>query len=317
MAKIPKTRRNKTISTTISIKTIASNDIFKEIGTSVLIDLHETTTISALLTNCESWKLNKKEKSELEQMETQSIKLLFDLPSHTPTPALIYTFGLLYTSLRVEKRQLIYLWKVANRHTEHWTLKALNQIISKDIGWGKSINEILTRHNLPTNLQEIKHLTRNEWSKKVDEAIEKSNKERLLEDLYKTEDGVKKRKTKTNSIVDLIEHPDYQRKPLSEILICSKQETKVIVTARFCMLDCGKNFKGTQQEICTHCNAEDNEDHRLNHCTKYRDINHCDDATEIDFQMIHSRNNDVLKKTITEILKVWNLRNANGTMNIL
>ena len=55
-------RRNKTISTTISIKTIASNDIFREIGTFVLIDLHETTTLSALLTNCESWTLNKKER---------------------------------------------------------------------------------------------------------------------------------------------------------------------------------------------------------------------------------------------------------------
>ena len=79
-------RRNKTISTTISIKTIASNDIFRDIGTSVLMDLHKTTTLSALLTNCESWTLNKK--GDLEQMETQSIKLPFEPPSHTPTPAL-------------------------------------------------------------------------------------------------------------------------------------------------------------------------------------------------------------------------------------
>ena len=281
----------------------------------MLLDLHETTTLSALLTNSESWTLNKKENSDLEQMETQSIKLLFDLPSHIPTPALIYTFGPLYTSLRIEKRQLLYLWKVANRHSEHWTLKTLNQIIFKNIGWGKSINQTLTKHNLPTNLQTIKHLRKNEWSKKVDEAIENSNKERLLEDLYKTEDGVQKRKTKTTSIVNLIEHPDYKRRPLSEILLCTKQETKAIVTARFGMLECGKNYIGTQPEICTQCNAEDNEDHRLNYCTKYRDFNHCYNATKIDFRMIHSDDHVVLKGIITEILKVWNLRNANGTMN--
>ena len=96
-------RKDKTIATTVAIKTIATNDIFKEIATSVIIELHETTTLSALLTNAESWTLNKSEIIELERIEIQCIKMLFDLPSHTPTPALIFSFGLLYTGLRVEK----------------------------------------------------------------------------------------------------------------------------------------------------------------------------------------------------------------------
>ena len=128
-------------------------------GTSVLMDLHETTTLSALLTNCVSWTLNKTEKCDLEQIETQSIKLLFDLPSHTPTPALIYTFGLLYTSLRIEKRQLLYLWKVLNREQSHWTYKTLTHVMTSNSGWGKSCTEILTKHDLPTNLQIIKSLS--------------------------------------------------------------------------------------------------------------------------------------------------------------
>ena len=81
------------------------------------------------------------------------------------------------------------------------------------------------------------------------------------------------------------------------------------------MLECGKNIKGTQQEFCNECNVEDTEDHRLNYCTKYREFNHCDCATKIDYQMIHSRNHVILGNIVTEILKVWNLRNANGTMN--
>ena len=113
----------------------------------------------------------------------QSIKFLFDLPSHTPTPALVYTFGLLYTSLRVEKRQLLYLWIEANRGLEHWTHKSLTQVISKDIGWGKSINETLAKHNLPTDLSSIKQLTRNEWNRKSNrKKQQKTTSRRIAQD---------------------------------------------------------------------------------------------------------------------------------------
>ena len=309
-------RKNKATATTISIKTIASNETFREIRTSVLIELHDTTTLSALLTNSESWNLNKTEKLELERIEIQSIKLLFDLPAHTPTPALIYSFGLLYTSLRIEQRQLIYLWKVAQRESHHWTKKTLNQVMTRNIGWGKSINEILIKHKLPTELLTIGRFNKNEWTRAVKNAIEKSNKERLLGDLHKTESGTKRRKTKTAFIVDCIEKSDYQRKPLSEIMICSKQETKIILTSRFGMLECGNNFKGSHHDICRECKIVDNESHRLNYCTKYRNINQCDCDVKIDFQLIYSNDIIVLREIVPEIAKTWNLRNANGTMNI-
>ena len=47
----------------------------------------------------------------------------------------------------------------------------------------------------------------------VNEAIEKNNKERLLDDLHKTESGTKRKKSKTAFIVDSIEKSDYKRGP--------------------------------------------------------------------------------------------------------
>ena len=76
-----------------------------------------------------------------------------------------------------------------------------------------------------------------------------------------------------------------------------------------------KTLKGTQQVICNQCDVEDDEDHRLNYYTKYRDFNHCDCTTKIDYQMIHLDDHVVLRSIVTEIFKVWNLRNANETMN--
>ena len=149
----------------------------------------------------------------------------------------------------------------------------------------------------------------------TEKATEKSNRKRLLEESHKTELGARKRKTKTAPIVDYIEHSNYERKPSPEIILCSKLETKAIITARYGMLECGNNFKGTQREICQEYDVLDDETHRLNYCTFYRDLNNCDYATKIDYQSIYSNDPIELKEIVPKIMKVWNLRNANGTMN--
>ena len=53
--------------------------------------------------------------------------------------------------------------------------------------------------------------------------------------------------------------------------------------ARFGLLECGKNFKGTQSEMCTECNCVDDENHRLNHCIKQRNINLYDQTEKVDY----------------------------------
>ena len=81
------------------------------------------------------------------------------------------------------------------------------------------------------------------------------------------------------------------------------------------MLECGTNYKGTMSSKCTECNALDNEDHRLNHCIRYRSINRYDNIDKFDFNSVYSCNIDNLTTVIREISKVWNVKNSNGTMN--
>ena len=309
-------RKNKSIATTISIKTIASNHSFKQIGAQVLIDLHETINMTAVLTNSESWTLRKKDKEEFEKLEIQAFKHLFDLPIHTPTPAIIYTFGLLYTTFRIEQRQLNYLWKIVQRDPENWTHIMLQEVLTKGIGWGKSIKEILERHSLPTDLQAIRNTCKNEWTMKVKKAIETANKERLLMDCHKIEQGVKKRKSKTSFIVDSIIDTTYQRAPLPEIMKCTKQEAKTLLIARYRMLECGNNFKGSQSQICRSCNLIDDEPHRLNYCIRLRECNYYDNDVKIEFKDAFSNDIHVLRDFMPKLMKLWNLRNANGTVNI-
>ena len=61
-------------------------------------------------------------------------------------------------------------------------------------------------------------------------------------------------KTKTAHIVDQLTKQDYKRQLREEFTLCTRQETKTIMIARFHMLETGTNFKGTMIEdegICS------------------------------------------------------------------
>ena len=102
-----------------------------------------------------------------------------------------------------------------------------------------------------------------QWIYNVKKGIESKHKERLLDDCHKMVDGEKIQKTKTSTIADNITD-EYIRKPLNEIKNLSKNETRTLMMARYGMLQCGKNYGGSMQSICSDCNCLDDENHRLN-----------------------------------------------------
>ena len=191
------------------------------------------------------------------------------------------------------------------------------QSINQNIGWGKAIISTLNENKLPTDLQAIRGQRKNEWKRNVQKSIETRNRERLLKELHKVENGVEKPKTKTASIIDSIKDPAYQPSPQTIIMRMSKRETKTLITSRFHMLECGVNFKGTKSVTCNTCNLPDDEHHRLNYCIKYRALNHYDDSAKVNFRDIFSDDSAVVRNILTEVTKVWNLCNANGTMNTI
>ena len=80
-------------------------------------------------------------------------------------------------------------------------------------------------------------------------------------------------------------------------------------------LNVGKINKGTLSETCNTCSMIDNENHRLNHCYKYRETNLYYKEQKIDFSLVHSTDIGKLKEIVSNISKVWNTTNAHGTMN--
>ena len=301
--------------TTISINTIAASEILNRIETSVLLELHEKISIPGYLTNSETWILNKGDTKQLEKNEIQSLKNLFDLPLHTPNAAIIYTFGTLFTKLRIDKKQLIYLNRILNRESSNWTKKTLVILEGMNIGWYKNIQNILTEYELPTDFTVVKNISHNDWKNKVQVAIEKKNKERLIEECHEMTNGINKEKTKTASIIKLLTDTRFKREAQPEILKTSKHETKTIIISRYGMLQCGKNYKGTMTDKCDKCNCIDDENHRLNYCIKWKDLNLYHETEKVDFNLVYSDKIEEIRYVIERVERIWNTRNSHGTMN--
>ena len=209
----------------------------------------------------------------------------------------------------------MYLHRIINKQDTSWLKKTFFILDQLKIGWTKSIKETLINLDLPTEFSIIQNMTRLQWKRIVDAKIEVKNQSRLLDDCHKTVDNQQTRKTKTAHIVDHIKETTYVRRPIPELSSFNKQETKTLMISRFGMLECGKNFKGTMRETCDMCKVFDDENHRLNHCATYRDVNLYDVHDKVDFSDIFSSDVTIVKTMIKHIGRVWNVSNAHGSMN--
>ena len=157
---------------------------------------------------------------------------------------------------------------------------------------------------------------REEVGLKLTEKVEVKTTQRLLDDCHKIVNGIQVPKTKTAHVIKDLKKDTYTRKAREDILLCTKREAKTLIIARFGMLECGRNFKGTAMEICSACKEIDNENHRLNHCPKFKSVNNYDAAEKFNFDDVYSNDACTFKQAIEAIDKVWNTRSAHGTMRV-
>ena len=64
---------------------------------------------------------------------------------------------------------------------------------------------------------------------------------------------------------------------------------------------------GTTQHRCKECEIVDDENHRLNECHNYKNINRALLDEKINFAMVFSENEKELVNISREIMKIWSL----------
>ena len=135
-------RENRVTASTRKIIALCASDTIKNAEVWALLKLHETTTVPSLLSNSETWVLSSEERKRLDRIELWAIKKIFGLPPTTPTTAIMLVTGCLFTTQRIDKKQLLYLKTVLNRKGNDWTKISLFQ--QKTGGRNRYLNYNLT-----------------------------------------------------------------------------------------------------------------------------------------------------------------------------
>ena len=123
-------------------------------------------------------------------------------------------------------------------------------------------------------------------------------------------------KSKTAHIIDELKKDTYQRKTQDEIMTSTKNEAKMLVIARFHMLECGLNYKGSMHEKCRTCDAIDNENHRINYCPRFSHVNNYNKQEKVNYIDIFAHDSMTFKNVTEVIDRIWNVQTAHGTMRV-
>ena len=161
-------------------------------------------------------------------------------------------------------------------------------------------------------LEEIKNKKKREWEQIVEEATWNLNKKKIL-DLCMCKGKVR---TKTKEITRIIENGTYQRGYNHNALFeLPRHSVKTILMARYGMLDCAANYHGRYRtKLCEECGVTDNEDHRINSCRKWENVNLYGTEYNINFDIVFSNNIDELRQMSGCLNCIWNLENGRNEM---
>ena len=308
-------RKNKVTATVREIMNCGKSGVMKRIETKVLLKLHEAVLLPSLLSASETWILNSEERKEIDKIEFQALKTMFGLPPTTPRPAVIFVTGSLYGEIRVRSRQLLYLQKLLLKGDHHWAKETLMLLKQNNTGWAAKIIETLECWGLETDWSKIAQKSKSEWKCEVENKAEEANKNKLIEECHSNEHGNRKLKTKTKTILEEIEKPEYKRKPAEILNNLTVLETRAFIMGKYGMLNCGANYAmRSGGKSCGKCEKIDDENHRINDCELYRDINLCDSDEKFEFNDIFSEDGELIECVIEKILAMWDLGYGNNTM---
>ena len=181
----------------------------------------------------------------------------------------------------------------------------------ENIGWVKSIRKTLENYEIDKDFDEIKDLSYRDWKKLVTEVTERKHKEKLLGMCYSRN----REKTKTKELIEKIEPDSYKRTPRMDILNKPRYLSKVQIISMFHMLKCAANFKNSFNNAnCDRCQAPDDENHRINNCVKFENINLYKSPLKIDFNYIYSDNEKAVERVLEAVCFLWDLRNGKNEM---
>ena len=149
----------------------------------------------------------------------------------------------------------------------------------------------------------------------MNRAAEKANKDQILRECYKKQRGAQTVKTKTKHLVAVLEEQAYERRPATFMHKNNKLIARAYIMGQYGMLQCASNFSnGYGSKLCQRCGVLDDENHRINFCLDWSDINLSCHQEKINFEHIYSDDENKSIVVVKKILEIWDLGNNRNCM---
>ena len=151
---------------------ITKDQLLNKIKIGVMLELYQKCVIPATLYGTETWQINKKQLNKIEDIQYKCLRRILKTPDSTPKPALIGETGNigLYMEQRIKKMQFAYIHKLSQMKETRWTKQCLVAQVNYYRDNNMLIPEILSsliEYNLPTKLEDIELLHKNQWKQMI------------------------------------------------------------------------------------------------------------------------------------------------------
>ena len=181
---------------TKALITIVSLIAETEVGihhVSVMLLLYRALFLSTVLFNSSTWSnLRQKDLNSLKTLQLKFLKRIVGVASSTSNAFIYLELGVLPINFEIEKRQLMYLHRILQLESTDpvwklfWELVRMNEAGEKN--WWTGVRSALLKYSLPTDLNDIKIMSKNCFTGKVKTAITDA----ALKELVAETKGLKK-----------------------------------------------------------------------------------------------------------------------------
>ena len=164
---------------TKALITIASLMAETEVGihrVSIMLLLYRALFLSTVLFNSSTWSnLRKKDLDSLRTLQLKFLKRVVGVASSTCNAFVFLELGVLPIDFEIEKRQLMYLHRILQLEPGDpvwelfWELVQMNEAGEKN--WWTGVKPLLCKYQLPTDLNEIKVMSKDTFSRKVKASV--------------------------------------------------------------------------------------------------------------------------------------------------
>ena len=229
-----------------------------EMAIEVRQKIYETVVVSTLFANIETWsEINEKDSKELEKMQYQILRGMFELPQCTPYWGIIAESGIWPVKYKIEYKKVMLFQNIIQSDEKRLIKEIVEDQIRDPYGkcWVKGIIEICSKYNI--SIQEVRNMSKMALKKeikiRINDCVEKEieEKKKVMKKLRFIEGFNKNQYLKTLGTKDAI----------------------TILKTRLNMLDIKANFRGKyRDETCDLCETEEDSTEHLFNCEKLKSL---------------------------------------------